>query len=56
MATLFEIITNIENQNEIVSLRNKYGVFWTGKAKYVFGAVTAEAWNGTNIEVVRGTK
>ena len=53
MMKLSEIIKEIDDQEEIVSLRNKYGVFWTGKAKYVFGAVTPEAWNGTHIEVIK---
>ena len=50
--TLREQINKIKDQNKIVSLKNKYGVFWTGKAKYVFGAVTYEAWNSTDIEVL----
>ena len=49
--TLGEKVNRI-NDNAIISLKNKYGVFWTGKAKYVFGAVTLEAWNSTEIEVI----
>lgn len=49
--TLREQIERIDGE-KIISLKNKYGVFWTGRAKYVFGAVTLEAWNGTGIEVV----
>ena len=50
--TLREQIKKI-NPETIVSLKNKYGIFWTGKAKFVFGAVRLEAWNGTHIEVIR---
>lgn len=54
--TLGEKIRNIEKKNPrtIVSLKNKYGVVWTGQARFVFGAVTAEAWEGTDIEVIEG--
>lgn len=36
----------------LVKLVNEYGCCWIGRAKFVFGAVTYEAWNGTDIEVV----
>lgn len=49
--TLGEKIKKI-NPEKVISLKNKYGVFWTGKAKFVFGAVTFEAWNGTHIEII----
>lgn len=33
-------------KDSIVSLHTeRYGCFWVGKAKFVFGAVNAEAWN-----------
>ena len=50
MMTLGEQIEKI-NPETVVSLKNKYGVYWIGKAKFVFGAVRLEAWNGTHIEV-----
>lgn len=53
MMTLKEQIEKI-NPEAVVSLKNKYGVFWIGKAKFVFGAVRLEAWNGTHIEVIKG--
>ena len=53
MKTLAEQIKEIKNQDEIVSLRDSYGVSWTEKAKFVFGAVTNEAWESERIEVVR---
>ena len=37
---------------QIVSLKNRYGVFWTGRAKFVFGAVSSDAWNSESIEVI----
>lgn len=49
--TLAEKITKIDPE-KVISLKNKYGVFWTGKAKYVFGAVSYKAWNGTHVEVI----
>ena len=49
--TLGEKIKTIDPE-KIISLKNKYGVFWIGKAKFVFGAVTLKAWNSTEIEVV----
>lgn len=36
----------------VVALKNRYGVFWVGKAKFVFGAVTNEAWYGDEVEVI----
>ena len=42
----------IINLEKIISLKNKYGVFWTGKAKFVFSHVTYQAWNGTDVEVI----
>lgn len=48
--TLGERINSIPPE-AVVSLRNEYGVCWIGKAKYVFGAVTLDAWNSTQIEV-----
>ena len=52
--TLGEKIRKIEQKNPttIVSLKNQYGIFWTGQARFVFGAVTTEAWNGTSVEVI----
>ena len=50
--TLGEKIEKL-NPDEIISLKNKYGVFWTGKAKFVFGAVALKAWDSTTIEVLR---
>lgn len=52
--TLGEKIKIIEeiNPDMIISLKNKYGVFWTGKAKFVFSHVTYQAWNGTDVEVI----
>lgn len=49
--TLSEKI-NALNPETIVGLKNKYGIFWIGKAKYVFGAVSIRAWNDTEIEVI----
>lgn len=49
--TLREKIAKIDLE-KVISLKNKYGVFWTGKAKYVFSAVSYEAWNGTHVEVI----
>ena len=51
--TLSEQIKRIEAKNpqQIVSLANKYGVFWIGQARFVFGAVSREAWEGTHITV-----
>ena len=39
--------------DSVVALKDRYGVFWAGKARYVFGAVTLEAWNKTDIEVMK---
>lgn len=50
--TLAEKIATIDPE-KVVSLKNSYGVFWTGKAKYVFGAVRLDAWNGIGIEVIQ---
>lgn len=52
---LREQIREIEKRNPeaIVSLKEEeYGVIWVGKAKYVFGAVTCEAWNSDSLEVI----
>lgn len=49
--TLKEKINSL-NPDTMVSLKTEYGVFWMGRAKYVFGAVTMDAWNGTEIEVL----
>lgn len=49
--TLCEKIKNIDSE-KVISLKNKYGVFWTGKAKFVFSAVTYKTWNGTDIEII----
>lgn len=49
--TLREKISKIDPE-KIISLKNKYGVFWIGKAKYVFSAVSCKAWNGTHVEVI----
>ena len=32
------------NPETIVSLKNSYGTFWSGKAKFVFNSLTSEAW------------
>jgi len=51
--TLGEKIKQIEkiNPDSIVTLSTKeYGSFWTGKAKFVFGAVSMDAWKSTEIE------
>lgn len=53
MMALKEQIEKI-NSETVVSLKNKYGVFWIGKAKFVFGAIRLEAWNGTHIKVIKG--
>ena len=49
--TLAEKINKL-NPETMVSLKNEYGVFWMGKAKFVFGALRIEAWNSTDIEVL----
>ena len=49
--TLSEKIKKI-NPDRIISLKNKYGIFWTGRAKFVFSAVTYQAWNSPDIEIV----
>lgn len=51
MKTLREQIGEI-NPETMVSLKNKYGVFWIGRAKFVFSSVTREAWNGTHVEAI----
>ncbi len=40
------------NPKEIVALKGRNGIFWVGQARYVIGAVTYEAWNGTGIAVM----
>lgn len=38
---------------KVISLKNKYGpIFWSGKAKFIFGAVTAKAWESDEIGVI----
>ena len=38
---------------KVISLKNKYGsIFWSGKAKFVFNAVTAKAWESDEIGVI----
>lgn len=49
--TLGERIEKL-NPETLIALKNKYGTFWLGKAKYVFSAVTPKAWGATDIEVV----
>ena len=49
--TLAEKIAKIDPE-KVISLKNRYGIFFTGKAKYVFSHVTYKAWNGTDVEVV----
>ncbi len=49
--TLAEKIAKIDPE-KVISLKNKYGVFFTGKAKYVFSHVTLKTWNGTDVEVI----
>lgn len=51
MKTLGEKIKMCDPE-QIVALKNEYGVTWIGKAKFVFGAVTLEAWNGHTLDVV----
>ena len=51
MKTLKEKIKNIDPE-AIISLSNKYGVFYTGKAKFVFNLVTLKAWNSTDIKII----
>lgn len=45
MKTLGEQVEAIESicPDAIISLKNKYGVFYTGKAKFVFNLVTLKA-------------
>ncbi len=49
--TLSEKIAKIDPEKVII-LKNKYGVFWTGKAKYVFSSVTNKAWKSTDTDVI----
>lgn len=51
--TLGDMIERIKERDprQIVVLENAYGVFWIGQARFVFGAVSSEAWNGTKIVV-----
>lgn len=51
MKTLCERISKIDPE-QVVTLKNEYGVMWIGKAKFVFGAVTLEAWTGNTVDVV----
>lgn len=48
--TLAEKI-GILNPDAIIALSRNGEVFWIGKAKYVFGAVTLQAWRSTDITV-----
>ena len=48
--TLGEKIKHLDPET-MVNLRNDYGVFWTGKAKFVFNAVSYKAWNSADIDV-----
>ena len=41
--TVGEYIESLD-PNSMVALKNKYGVFYTGRAKFVFGALRYEAW------------
>lgn len=50
--TLREKIQQIDPE-KVVTLKNKYGNhIWTGKAKYVFNAVTPKAWESDEIGVI----
>lgn len=49
--TLGEKIEKIDPE-KVISLKNKYGVFWTGKAKFVFSTITNKAWNSTDTEII----
>ena len=51
MKTLCERISKIDPE-QVVTLKNEYGVMWIGKAKFVFGAVSREAWNGNTVDVI----
>lgn len=48
--TLGERINRL-NPNLIISLgTEQYGTFWTGRAKFAFGALRAETWrDGSNV-------
>ena len=49
---LCEQIKRIDPE-KVISLKNKYGsIFWSGKAKFVFNAVTAKAWESDEIGVI----
>ena len=56
--TLGEKVKQIEARDpyEIISLKNEYGVVWTGQARFAFGAVTYEAWNRDSLEVIERRK
>lgn len=56
--TLGEKIKMLEKSDPemIIGLKDKYGVNWIGKVKFVFGAVRKEAWESSDIQVVRNGK
>ena len=43
---------NALNPETVISLENEFGIFWTGKAKFVFGAVRYDIWIGNDVKVI----
>ena len=37
---------------KVINLKNKYGIFWTGKVKDVESVVSRKAFNSTDIEII----
>lgn len=50
--TLLEKIIRIDDKEKVVSLKNEYGTFWTGKVKFIFSSVNTESLNSDGIDII----
>ena len=50
--TLLEKIRRIKDKEKVVSLKNEYGTFWTGKVKFIFSSINTESLNSDGIDII----